>query len=85
MRARMSRTNDELIDLAKRAFTRGDVAGTTGVVPFDHGLQSELGGWFILLPLRGFHTTNDVITARAALRRERDIHSIEVVWVEVRA
>lgn len=48
---------------------------------YDYNLGRD-GGRFVLFPLTGFHTEEDVILAKKELRRDHDVVSINTEWKE---
>ena len=61
-------------------FTKTDIP-----VAFDSYITGPQGAKFILYPVKGTHTKDDVERATACIRRERDVVQIRVVWVKAEA
>jgi hypothetical protein len=58
---------------------------TSNGVTFDWWLASAAGAGFCLLPVRGYHTKDDVTEAKAYLRRTRDVVTLLVKWQKPQA
>ena len=53
---------------------------TPNGVPFDWWLVNINGAGFCLLPVKGYHTDQDVEEAKRHLRSDRDVVALRVSW-----
>jgi hypothetical protein len=53
---------------------------TENKIPYDYSLAGAAGGAFVLYPVRGEHTDEQVAAAKDWLRGSRDVVSIRVEW-----